>query len=212
MGPHLRIVVRRRTQGRSRHRLQVAAIRVYPCVREAKTPGGKTYTNQPVEEAVSELWLFNLPAAFTGLTCGGTGSQKAGNAVQAVNKTAGDRDQKAGPNAPTSGANFVGDLIELKGSFSLKESPYASHVAAGNSVKIENLFIDWGDGSSAVPVIGKMEGGGTWSKEKTITLNGDCGRVTATRPRGLIPFVSSSFRKMTSRRPRPIFMPLWARP
>ncbi|MCX6559205.1 MAG: PKD domain-containing protein [Candidatus Aminicenantes bacterium] len=151
---------------------QVAAFRVYPCVRDSKSPGGKTYLQQPVEEAVSELWLFNLPSTFTGLACGGAGSQKAGNSIQAVNKTAGDRDQKAGPNTPTSNANFVGDLIELKGSFSLKESPYASHVAAGNSVKIENLFIDWGDGSSAVPVIGKMEGGGSWSKEKKITLNG----------------------------------------
>ncbi len=151
---------------------QVAAFRVTPAYATNKIPGGKTYTNQPVEEAVSELWLFNLPAAFTGLTCGGTVSRESLEFVLCRQQNGGRaRSESRAEQLPLPTPISLVICSSSRARSPSKNRLYASHVAAGNSVKIEDLFIDWGDGSSAVPVIGKLEGGGAWSKEKKITLN-----------------------------------------
>jgi PKD repeat protein len=144
---------------------QVAAFRVYPCVSDASS---KNYFNQPVMEAVSEFWLLKLPHAFNGIACGPTGMQKKNVSIQPVNQTAAKRDQQSGNPGATGNANFVGDLFDLQGGFNLEGSPYSVHAPQGSPVQISNLFVDWGDGTPALPVWGKVEGADT--KTASISL------------------------------------------
>ena len=147
---------------------QVAAFTVYPCVFDSKKPGPNEF-QQPVEEAASDKWLFNLPNAFTGMDCAAT-AKKAKVTIQALNLTAAKRDEAKQTPGVTGIANFIGDRIQLQGSFTLQGSPYGTHVWGGNSLKVQNLFIDWGDGSACSPVLVKVQGGGSFTKDSVLVL------------------------------------------
>ena len=103
------------------------------------------------------------------MDCAAT-AKKAKVTIQALNLTAAKRDEAKQTSGVTGIANFIGDRIQLQGSFTLQGSPYGTHVSGGNSLKVQNLFIDWGDGSACSPVLVKVQGGGSFTKDSVLVL------------------------------------------
>ncbi len=96
----------------------------------------------PVEVEVSDRWPLSTPFQPTGLACGADATGKLG----LVNLS------KKGFTS-----NETGDVMQLKGEFSLDKSPYFSTpktskpmfngVVMYTTWTFDNLFIDWGDGT-----------------------------------------------------------------
>ncbi len=117
--------------------------------------GGESFG---AEIAVSERWPLMMTDAPNGWGACGTGE---GQPLQhnPANIAIANKDAQAA-NRPA-GIDYVYDLIQLTGSFSLEKSPYAAHpknIAGppkpGQAINIDvshyefdNLFIDWGDGT-----------------------------------------------------------------
>ena len=98
-----------------------------------------------VEVEISDRKSLCTPRKPSGLAC--AGSAASASAINIVNPDKGNR-----------AANYPGDRWELTGTLNLRYIPYATQVSGsvqspGNIVTyIPNLFLDWGDGSGAIPL------------------------------------------------------------
>ncbi len=130
---------------------QVGGISRYLCAFDSSANTPKQF-NQAVQTGVSDLWMFELPMRPTGIACAAPQSTPgpkpvSTTVVQPFNTTKAGRAE----GSITANTDYVGDVWAMQGTFVLAKSPYGVHAAAGNQTTIENLFLDWGDGSPAQP-------------------------------------------------------------
>jgi PKD repeat protein len=146
---------------------QVFGFRQFVCAYDSvkKTP---MQMNQKVEVAESYQSLFKLPDRPNGLNCPAAGLQKDVADISLFNKTKDKRKQ----GTALANTNLIGDEWVLQGSFSLKNSPYGAQKQNSQAVEIPNLFLDWGDGTGAVPLAGKVKDpkASTWSKSVILDI------------------------------------------
>ena len=133
---------------------EVAGYRTYTTVKTETIPGSspadtakvhKTVESEDVEVEISDRWSLLTPHKPTGLACGG--SAATASAIAITNPDKGNRV-----------ANYPNDQWELTGKINLRSIPYATHInaqiSAGGHIAtyVPNLFLDWGDGSGAIPL------------------------------------------------------------
>ncbi len=145
---------------------QVVGFRTFPCAYDSikNTP---KQSDVSVKVAESELSLFRLPDRPKGLACGSSGMQKNLVKVSLFNQTK-DKRKKG---SVLANADLIGDVWVVQGSFSLQNSPYGEYKEYSTSVNVPNLFLDWGDGTGAVPLSGNIKGAGTtWDKSTEVEI------------------------------------------
>jgi len=145
---------------------QVVGFRKYFCAYDS-TQKTSPQSNVALQVAESDLALFKLPDRPKGLACGPSGLQKAQVKVNLFNETKNNRKQ----GTVLANADLIGDEWVLQGSLALTNSPYGENKEYSTAVTVPNLFLDWGDGTGAVPLSGKIKGQGTtWDKSVEIEI------------------------------------------
>lgn len=129
---------------------QVVGISRYPCVYDSHKPNSNQ-TDKDLAVACSERWMFKLPRKPTGIECVGNVMQQSEVDITVENQS---------KQAQQGSIDYVGDQMFIRGSFDLNNSPYGTSHGSQNDPSLCNLFVDWGDGSPAVPVaLNKKEDG-----------------------------------------------------
>ncbi len=154
---------------------QVAGYRHFECIRDVKNvldiPGqGENRFNQDIEVEKTPVWPLRLPDRPKGIGCPTSGYQ--GSGLNAENQ---DRKSTA---TGTITSNYVGDRWILSGNFDLADSPYRAmaRVLSNSGKKVvtfDNLFLDWGDGTRAVPLMAEVLGtsyGDVWQRSWQLRL------------------------------------------
>ncbi len=133
---------------------EVAGYRTTTTIKTETVPGSsptdiaqthKTVESKDVEVEISDRWSLLMPDKPTGLACGG--SAASASAIVINNPDKGNRT-----------ANYPNDQWKLTGKLNIQSIPYATHinakVSAGGQIAtyVPNLFLDWGDGSGAIPL------------------------------------------------------------
>ncbi|MBA3028407.1 MAG: hypothetical protein FP816_06280 [Desulfobacteraceae bacterium] len=135
---------------------EVAGYQTKTITETVSTPGDKqdgfSKTKKPkrtelknIEVAISDRWSLITPDKPTGMGC--TGSGVATSAIAVINKDKGSR-----------AASYPNDEWELTGKLNISRVPYAYHPSVNvpkpgsYHVYLPNVFLDWGDGSGAIPL------------------------------------------------------------
>jgi hypothetical protein len=136
---------------------EVAGYRTYTSMETVPASGGsqsgisqtkKVLVSKNVEVEISDRWALCFPSKPTGLACSGSISGMYNQSSISVSNT--DKGSRA--------ANYPEDRWELTGHLDISHVPYASHFGVKGkgpgdvAVYMANLFLDWGDGSGAIPL------------------------------------------------------------
>jgi hypothetical protein len=138
---------------------EVAGYRTYTSMETVTVPGSsqsggsqtqKIFVSKDVEVEISDRWALAFPSKPTGLACTGSVANMYNQSAITVNNN--DKGNRA--------ANYPEDWWELTGHLDLSNVPYASQFKGrlGDPVYLANLFLDWGDGSGAIPLEVDIEG------------------------------------------------------
>ncbi len=133
---------------------EVAGYRTYTSMETVTVPGSsqsgisqtkKILVSKNVEVEISDRWSLRTPHKPSGMACAGSAASASAITVSNIDK--GNR-----------AANYPEDRWELTGKLNISTVPYATHLGAkvqgaGDiAIYLPNLFLDWGDGSGAIPL------------------------------------------------------------
>lgn len=152
-----------------------------------------------LEVEASEFWPLKLPEQAKGITQGSCSMMSPGTTLSAVKisgstdgflsnlKVAGTLGSPAPASKSSSGASdmdmYPGDVIQLSGNFTLAASPYGflakdvkTPPAQGGFVvteptacTLDNVFVDWGDGTGIQPLAVQIKTGTSYMSGSTVT-------------------------------------------
>ena len=139
---------------------EVAGYRGYNTSGVVEEPSGESDGDKiNAQIAVSKRWPLRVPDEPNGYGVCGSGEGQTPE-FNPANLLLENKDGEAAENRPA-GVNYIYDLIQVSGEFSLETSPYASHPktimlppAPGQNLILnvksyvyDNVFVDWGDGT-----------------------------------------------------------------